>query len=224
MKLLGVPAIDNSTATHIVASDECGYGSLAGPLCIGVVCAPRDWVGPPGLTDSKALSWPDLVRLSDAIRRDGETIPGFHTAIFTHEHYRIDEMGVGKLLPWAHENAIEWMTKWCRERTGTEPLAIVDGNMNIAGAVSLPKADLLVPACSAASIIGKVFRDKLMHDEALRYPGYGFESNVGYGDPAHYAGLTKLGPCEIHRKSYASYQQYKLPEEPQNMWELFEED
>lgn len=223
MKKLGVSAIDNSAATHIVATDEVGLGSWAGPLCIGVVCAPRSWIGPTGLTDSKALSWDELMRLSDAIRSDGETIRDFHTAIYTYEHHQIDRMGVGKLLPWAHETAIEGMVKWCRERGGN-PLAIVDGNMCIAGAVSLPKADLLVPACSAASIIAKVHHDKLMIEYDKTYPGYDFANSVGYTSPGHIAGLEKLGPSPIHRQSYASYNRYKKSEEPQNMWELLEED
>ena len=63
--------------------------------------------------------------------------------------------------------------------------------------------DALIPAISAASIVAKVTRDRLMRRLALRYPGYGFERNVGYGTPEHLSGLRRVGPTCHHRRSFA---------------------
>jgi ribonuclease HII len=64
------------------------------------------------------------------------------------------------------------------------------------------KADDSVPAVSAASIIAKVARDRYMADIAKQYPGYGFETHVGYGTAAHIAALNTFGVTDLHRKSY----------------------
>jgi ribonuclease HII len=60
----------------------------------------------------------------------------------------------------------------------------------------------LVPAISAASIIAKVFRDRLMRAADGDYPGYGFASHKGYGVKAHAEALAALGPCPLHRRSF----------------------
>lgn len=217
----GNPAIDSSDATHIIASDECGYGSWAGPLCIGVVCVPKDWVAPKGLTDSKKLSKARHVALDAEFTRS--TDPNIKWAVHTFDHDDIDRTGVGKLLRWGHEQAIESMVSWCQNVLKGRPLAIVDGNMKIAGAISLVKADELVPACSMASVIGKVYHDKLMAEWAELYPEYDFANNVGYRSPKHIEALERLGPSPIHRKSYSVYDQYKKSESPQNMWDMSED-
>jgi ribonuclease HII len=59
-----------------------------------------------------------------------------------------------------------------------------------------------VPSVSAASIIAKVCRDRLMRRLDRSYPGYGFSSNMGYPTPVHLQGLRQLGPCPIHRMSF----------------------
>jgi len=65
------------------------------------------------------------------------------------------------------------------------------------------RGDALHPAISAASILAKVHRDRLMAELAQRYPGYGFERHRGYGTAAHRAALHTLGPCAAHRRSFA---------------------
>lgn len=216
---MGVTLPIPSGVTHIVASDEVGYGALAGPLCIGVVCVPVTWKPLVGLTDSKKLSWDELTRLTEEFYTYGRATPDVGGTVHTYDVEMIDRMGVGKLLPWAHESGISDMVAFCRRLGGT-PFAIVDGNMKIAGAFSLPKADLLVPACSMASVIAKVHHDKLMEAFDQQYPGYDFANSVGYNSPEHIAGLERMGPCAIHRRSYSSYDKYKKPEEPLNMWEF----
>ena len=65
------------------------------------------------------------------------------------------------------------------------------------------KGDRKIFAIACASIIAKVYRDRLMTKMARRYPNYGLEKHKGYGTKYHQARLTALGPCEIHRKSFA---------------------
>ena len=87
---------------------------------------------------------------------------------------------------------------------------IIDGSLNFLKdnpkASVLVKADDLIPAVSAASIIAKVARDTYMAEAARTYPGYGFESHVGYGTAMHIAALETLGVSEIHRQSYKPIQ------------------
>ncbi len=92
---------------------------------------------------------------------------------------------------------------------------IIDGNSNYLSdnskAEAVVKADGSVPAVSAASIIAKVARDKWMAAEAASlYPGYGFERHVGYGTKLHQAALARLGPCELHRRSFKPIRAYSL--------------
>ena len=67
---------------------------------------------------------------------------------------------------------------------------------------SVIKGDSRVLAIAAASILAKVTRDRMMKEMALRYPGYSFEKNKGYGTKAHYEGIEKYGMCPIHRRSF----------------------
>ena len=68
---------------------------------------------------------------------------------------------------------------------------------------AIKKGDMICSSIAAASIIAKVYRDKMMAGYAKKYPGYGFEKHKGYGTKFHQARLISMGPCEIHRKSFA---------------------
>jgi ribonuclease HII len=88
--------------------------------------------------------------------------------------------------------------------------ALVDGNM----APDLPcpvewviDGDAIVPLISAASIIAKVERDRMMNELCGQFPGYGFSKHKGYGTPEHQEALKRLGPCAIHRRSFKPVQQ-----------------
>jgi ribonuclease HII len=221
----GIPSVDEllQNATHIICSDEVGNGALAGSLMIGAVCVPIDfdWTQFKGLTDSKKLEDHELERLSSQFRAIRD--PQVSFAVEPHSHEDIDRMGLAHLLPWAHEWAIKRMVETCTQVMKGRPACIVDGTMSIPGALSLPKADLLIPACSMASVLAKYERDQVMADLDKVYPGYDFAQSVGYSSPLHIAGLEKMGPCEIHRRSYSSYDKYKIDNEMvQNAWELLE--
>jgi ribonuclease HII len=84
--------------------------------------------------------------------------------------------------------------------------ALVDGNRLPAlpcAARAIVGGDRLEPAISAASILAKVTRDRLMCEWHRRYPRYGFDRHKGYGTPEHLQLLVRFGPCEIHRRSFA---------------------
>ena len=197
MPLTGNPEIDCSDAEYIVGSDECGYGAWAGPLVVCAAIVSREWPLASEVTDSKKLNHKRRVALSKKI------LTGALCNVITVPSKEIDAKGVYPCLLEAHARAIQKVID--RHRAlgckGRE-LVIVDGNLPILGAISLPKADLLVPAVSAASIVGKVYRDLHMEKLALEYPQYGFESSRGYGTKQHQEALEKYGPCPIHRRSY----------------------
>ena len=83
----------------------------------------------------------------------------------------------------------------------------MDGNLPVPDAISLPKADNLVPACSLASIIAKVTRDRIMVELDKLYPEWGFKQHKGYGVPEHQKALDKFGVCPAHRRSYGPVRQ-----------------
>lgn len=182
----------------VAGSDEVGYGALAGPLLVCAVLAPAGWTHP-GLADSKKLSAKKREKLSSELHelRDAKKIK-FHFAQVASE--RIDELGVGTVLRRAHCLALEVVTRGL----GNLVLPVADGDLDLPGdqIISIPKADTFIPQVMAASILAKVYRDQFMCDLAVGFEGYGFEDNSGYGTPAHYEALRKLGPCPFHRLSY----------------------
>ncbi len=195
-------------ADYVVGSDECGYGAWAGPLVVCAVIVSKDWPLAHLVRDSK-----DFDRKTAEVQREriaAQILKGLTYAIESVQPKEIDENGIYRLLPMVHGRAIDAVIKK-HEALGVigKNVVIVDGNMKVhyAGgtqAIALPKADALIPAVSAASIIGKVARDRAMTKYAKQYPGYGFEENKGYGgNPAHDAGLQKLGISDIHRRSFA---------------------
>ena len=115
----------------------------------------------------------------------------------------IDEIGLSAALRLATVRAVDAVKTPYHE-------IIIDGTINFLKETSkgrfvttMPKADLLVPAVSAASIIAKVARDAYMEAQDEVYPGYGFASHVGYGTAKHAAALNNLGVTPLHRRSFA---------------------
>lgn len=218
----GVPAIDESTAPFVAGSDECGYGAWAGPIVVAAVVVPRDWVPPAGLTDSKKMSHAAMRRVRDAFLAAGSWWYkiGFAGAD------EIDRVGVYDALYGLHGSLMrEALTSARQMGGGAAPLGIVDGDLAIEGCHKLPKADLLVPAVSMASVLAKLARDEHMAALDETYPGYDFGSHVGYGTPPHQAALQRLGPCPIHRRSYRPIADLvRAAEEPREAWAGFEEE
>lgn len=201
---------------YIIGSDECGYGAWAGDLVVCAAIISRNWELSSEVTDSKKLSPTARQNLAKRILK----VALCQVIKVTPEE--IDKQGVYKALLGAHHRAIEGVrAKHEAQGCVGTILTIADGNLPIKGAISLPKADLLVPAVSAASIVGKVFRDLQMIKLAKEYEGYGFQRNKGYGTKEHQIALERLGPCAIHRKSYAPIARL-LVKEPDTVVDLSE--
>lgn len=185
----------------ILGIDEVGRGPWAGPLVVGAVVLG----GTPivGLTDSK--------KLSKKRREEFDSVIRTHAAgmglgwVFPDE---IDTIGLSASLILATKRAVEQVTATYHE-------IIIDGTVNFLKdttkgiyVTTMKKADLLVPAVSAASIIAKVARDSYMVEQSFKYPGYGFENHVGYGTAAHIDAIDKLGITPLHRLSFAPLAKY----------------
>ena len=172
--------------------DEAGRGPLAGPVCAAAVILPAG-VQIPGLDDSK--------KLSDKRRR--ELFPIIQEQAIAYgiafaDHREIDEINILQATYLAMERALA--------KLNVKPdMALIDGNR--AKDFGLPvrtvvHGDSLSASIAAASVLAKVTRDDYMLEMAKQYPSYGFEIHKGYGTKAHYAALTEMGACEIHRMSF----------------------
>lgn len=208
----GIPEIDSSDATVIVGCDEVGYGSWAGPLVVCAVAVPKDWHDP-RVKDSKAYKSKRDLALREALHDEyiGSTEIVISMQVMDSEV--VDQHGVYKAAHICHEEAI----RGTFFRLVYDPLIVVDGTTAPKGfqnAIAIPKADAKVPAVSLASVLAKVHRDRMMRGLDDKYPGYGFASNVGYCSPSHDAGLKRLGPCPIHRRSFAPIAKMLEPKRP----------
>lgn len=181
----------------ILGIDEVGRGPWAGPLVVGAVVLPEG-DGFEGLTDSKKLSAKKRQILDSEIREKalGWGLGWVHAA-------ELDSIGLPAALRLATTRAVEAVKTPYHE-------IIIDGTINFlketnkgSYVTTLPKADFLIPAVSAASIIAKVARDAYMEEQDSIYPGYGFASHVGYGTAKHQEALNTLGVTPLHRVSFA---------------------
>jgi ribonuclease HII len=190
---LGIRAM--FAAMAICGIDEAGRGPLAGPVVAAAVILPRKG-RPKGLDDSKQLTAEAREELALAIRRIGVVAVGVASV------EEIDAINILRASHLAMQRAFAALAE-------TPVAAIVDGNM----APELPcpvecviDGDVIVPIVSAASIIAKVERDRMMNALCAEYPGYGFSKHKGYGTPEHQEALKRLGPCAIHRRSFKPVQ------------------
>ncbi|MDE8654075.1 ribonuclease HII [Novosphingobium album (ex Liu et al. 2023)] len=194
-------------AGPVIGVDEAGRGPLAGPVVAAAVllCKPR----PAGLDDSKKLSRSRRAVLEEAIKRR------CHWAVGVVDVEAIDRLNIFGATMLAMTLAVRGLC----ERIGQAPAQVlVDGNMTPAGrcadwcweARAIVGGDALEPAISAASIIAKEHRDRLMRELAEAHPHYGWERNAGYGTPEHLTALRRHGPTPHHRRSFAPVAQLEM--------------
>ncbi len=171
---------------NLCGIDEAGRGPLAGPLVMAGVLLHRPI---DGLTDSKRLDEAKREALYKTIVESSL----YHIVSFDSE--KIDEIGISACLICGLKEIISKIE--CEEY-------IFDGNttFGIPRLKSQIKADLDVPQVSAASILAKVTRDRIMVEMGERYPLYGFEKHKGYGTKAHLEAIEKNGYSPIHRRSF----------------------
>ncbi len=178
----------------ICGIDEAGRGPWAGPVVAAAVILPARG-RPKGLDDSKKLTPEAREDLAAAIRACA--IVGVGVASVT----EIDELNILRASHVAMVRAFEAMCA-----AGGKPVAaLVDGNMSPGLPIPVEwiiDGDAIAPIISAASIIAKVERDRMMVELCAQFSGYGFSKHKGYGTPEHQAALKERGPCEIHRMSF----------------------
>jgi ribonuclease HII len=178
-------------ADLITGVDEAGRGPLAGPVVAAAVILCDGGID--GLDDSKKLSAKRRAVLEAQIFERCQVGVGMASV------EEIDRINILQATLLAMTRAVEAL--------GVEPgLVLVDGNR-------LPKwrynaqavigGDAIHPCISAASIIAKEHRDRIMIAADALYPGYGWASNKGYGAAVHMAALRELGPTPLHRRSFA---------------------
>lgn len=182
----------------IVGVDEAGRGPLAGPVVAAAVILCPDGIA--GLDDSKKLSALRRAQLEAEIKASCRWALGMASV------EEIDAINILQATMLAMTRAVEALE--------IEPtLVMVDGNR-------VPRwrykseafigGDAIHPCISAASIIAKEHRDRIMVAADADYPGYGWASNKGYGAAVHMDALKRLGPTPLHRKSFAPVSQMIL--------------
>ena len=180
-----------SAQLYIAGVDEVGRGPLAGPVVTAAVIL-REPIE--GVTDSKKLS-PLKRRQLSIIIRERAICYAYGRA----EASEIDQLNIHHATLLAMKRAIEGLSI-CPHQALIDGLYIPQVSMPCKAIV---KGDSLIGEIGAASILAKVLRDDEMDEMDALYPGYGFAQHKGYPTAFHRNALLELGPCEIHRRSYA---------------------
>jgi ribonuclease HII len=187
---------------RIAGVDEAGRGPLAGPLLVAaVVLRPRQRID--GLDDSKKLT---------AARRETLYAQIVERALdFSIVEIAVDEIDRINI----YQATMAGMRRALLGLSVRPDHALIDGNRLPTelpcSARAIVGGDALEPAISAASILAKVSRDRLLERLDRDHPGYGFARHKGYSTPEHLAALRRLGPCPIHRRSFAPVRECAAP-------------
>ena len=177
---------------RVAGVDEVGRGPLAGPVVAAAVVLPRDcWID--GIDDSKRLNPDRRLDLSEKILAACAAV-----GIGAASAAEIDRLNILRATALAMRRAVA--------RLGGADHLLVDGlavpELGTETHTAIVGGDGCVHCISAASIVAKVTRDRLMARLSLRYPEYGWGRNMGYGTPEHRAALERLGPTPHHRRSF----------------------
>jgi ribonuclease HII len=198
-----VPFAKRTKGRVVIGVDEAGRGPLAGPVVAAAcVLGPE---APTGLDDSKKLSAKRRAVLEPQIK------VSCRWALGVVEAEEIDRINIFAATMLAMTRAVAALALEPDE-------VLIDGNMTPAGrhpdwcwpARAIVGGDALEPCISAASILAKEHRDRLMREYARAHPHYGWETNMGYGTAEHLAALRKHGPSPLHRRSFAPVAQLVL--------------
>ncbi len=176
----------------IAGVDEAGRGPLAGPVVAGAVILPQG-VELAGVTDSKKMN----------ARTRELAFSGIHEAALTTgigvvSHRYIDEFNILKA-------ALEAMKRAILALDPLPDFLLIDGISSVPMSIPqrcLKKGDLISRSISAASVLAKVYRDRIMLRYHEMYPDYGFDKHKGYGTARHMEAIKQHGPCPIHRMTF----------------------
>lgn len=183
-----------SAGKVIAGIDEVGRGCIAGPVYAAIVLITSGQAFIRGVKDSKKLSRNERQRLSIIIKRNC-----FDYAIGKASVREIDKWGIGKATAKAMERAYKKVK--C-----SPDVCLVDGARITRPSIPcemIKNGDNIHYSIAAASIVAKVTRDRYMHRLAKKYPGYGFEHNVGYGTLEHRMAVKKYGFTDVHRRTFS---------------------
>lgn len=179
----------------IAGVDEVGRGPLAGPVtAAAVILDPARPIA--GLTDSKKLTAPRREALFAEILRKGNVAVAFVPVEV------IDQINIRESSLLAMRKAIEALS--------IRPDQVLVDGRDVPQGLAMPGLAIIggdgkSASIAAASIVAKVLRDRMMARASTGWPGYGFEKHAGYGTPQHKARIAQLGPCPIHRLSFAPF-------------------
>lgn len=187
--------------TLIAGVDEAGRGPLAGPVVAAAVMFPAAWLRDEFPTELAALN--DSKQLSET------QLEHYFTWLTAHAEIRfavaqadapvIDRLNILQATHRAMNDALAQLAP--------PPAHVLVDGLRVKSLhfpqTPLVKGDARSYSIAAASVLAKVTRDRLMQEFDRQYPGYGFAEHKGYPTPAHLAALARLGPCPIHRRSFA---------------------
>lgn len=189
--------------SRVAGVDEAGRGPLAGPVFAAAVVFPPAWIaeGLPislrRINDSKQL---DPVEREE-IYQDLTSRPDVAFAVAQVDVAMIDLINILQASHRAMNLALAQLQP-APEHVLIDGLAVK--SMCLPN-TPIVKGDGLSYSIGAASIIAKVCRDRLMIELDRQYPGYGFADHKGYGTPEHLAAIKQMGPCPIHRQTFAPF-------------------
>ena len=182
----------------IAGIDEAGRGPLAGPVVAAAVILPEG-LQMPGVTDSKKLTALKREVLFDVVMEKA-----IATGVGIAEPEEIDRINILQATLKAMLRAVDKL------KTSPDYL-IIDGINTLEIDIpqqAIKKGDSLSLSIAAASIIAKVTRDRMMLEYDKQYPSYGFASHKGYGSKLHREAIADIGPCPIHRKTFAGVREH----------------
>ena len=195
--------------TLVAGVDEAGCGPLAGPVVAGAVIFPCAWSeqglgsGLRGLNDSKQLTEAQRVKYYSILTSH----PEIRWAVASVDVEIIDRINIRQAAWRAMNLALEQLSP-------APEHVLVDG-LKVRWLqypqTALVQGDARSYSIAGASVVAKVTRDRLMCEYHRLYPGYGFAAHKGYGTPQHLAAIQTLGPCPIHRRSFAPFRPTATP-------------
>ena len=183
---------------YIAGIDEAGRGPLAGPVVAAAVVfydsKNINNLIKKGVRDSKTISEKKREYFYQMVIEEAQD---WGVSVISEEI--IDEINILEATKLAMKRAVDNLKK-------APDFLLIDGINTIenfpASQMAIPKADQYILSVSAASIIAKVTRDRILYDFDKQYPGYGFAKHKGYGTKYHLDMIKEKGPCKIHRKSF----------------------
>jgi ribonuclease HII len=182
----------------VAGLDEVGRGALCGPVVACVVILGEGF-DTEGVDDSKRLTALQREALSGRIRAKARAF-----SVGVADPKEIDRLNILRATYTAMQRAIDGL--------GVAPDLILVDALRVPGVTirqrPIVKGDALSVSIAAASVVAKVERDAMMREYDLRYPGYGLGHNMGYAADDHREALRRLGPSEIHRRSFHGTQRW----------------